>query len=221
MNLSWKTFIETESQKEYFKNINKIIQEEYSNWIIYPEKENIFACFDKTPFKKVKVVILWQDPYHWPNQANWLSFSVQKWQKLPPSLRNIYKELKNDLDIDLEDNWDLSHWAEAWVLLLNSVLTVKQKSPWSHKNIWWEIFSDNAIKYLNDNSENIVFILWWNFAINKETLIDQNKHFIIKSPHPSPFSAYRWFFWSKCFSKCNQLLESKNITTINWKRPKL
>ncbi len=214
---NWQTILENEFQKDYFKNITTFL-ETNKDKTIFPEKENIYACFNKTSFDNLKVVILWQDPYHWEWQWNWLSFSVNTGVKLPPSLRNIYKELKSDLWIDLWDNWDLSHWAKNWVLLLNSILTVEKWLPSSHKNIWWETFSDNIIKYINDNKDFIIFILWWNFAINKEKLIDIKKHYIIKSPHPSPFSAHSWFFGSKCFSKCNEILQRNNLTPINWDR---
>ncbi len=217
INNNWKEIFKIESEKKYFQDILKKLENEYiGEKTIFPKKEEIFNRFLLTDIDKTKVIILWQDPYHWQNEAHWLSFSVQIWTKIPPSLRNIFKELKHDLWIDNQNKWDLTNWTKSWVLLLNSILTVIKDSPASHKNIWWDIFTDNIIKYISEKKENIVFILWWNYAIEKEKLIDSKKHFIIKSPHPSPFSAHRWFFGSKVFSKTNNYLKSKNITEINW-----
>lgn len=217
INNWWQELFDIETKKDYYKNILISLENDYKKWLtIYPEKNDIFNRFLLTSFDNLKVVILWQDPYHWEKEAHWLSFSVKNWVKIPPSLRNIFKELKSDLQIDIQTNWDLTKWSQNWVLLLNSILTVIKDNPASHKKIWWEIFTDNVIKYIWENKENIVFILWWNYAIWKKYLIDNKKHFIITSPHPSPFSANKWFFWSKVFSKTNSYLISKKIKPINW-----
>lgn len=213
---SWENILKQEFQKDYMKNIFDFLQEEEKNWkIIYPKKEDIFKVFKKTSLEKIKVVILWQDPYHWENQAEWFCFSVPNWQKIPPSLRNIFKELKNSLNIE-NKSWDLTKWAESWVFLLNCVLTVEKWKPASHSKIWWEKFSDKIIKTISEKRENVVFLLWWNFAIQKERLIDSKKHFIIKTTHPSPFSANKWFLGSDCFLKTNKFLEEKNLEKIDW-----
>lgn len=206
-------FIKKEEQKEYFKKIYQIIQ---NDDVVFPPKDDIFNAFLYTPFENIKVVILWQDPYHQKGQAHWLSFSVKDWIKIPKSLQNIFKELKDDLWYDIPKSWNLTKWAKSWVLLLNSILTVKEWLPLSHSNIWWEIFTDKVIKQISEKKENIVFILWWKYAQSKINLIDTKKHFIISSPHPSPFSANKWFFKSKPFSKTNAYLISKNILPINW-----
>jgi uracil-DNA glycosylase len=141
----------------------------------------------------------------------WLSFSVPEWIKIPPSLRNIYKELWIK-----SNNWDLTNWAKEWVFLLNSILTVQSWKPASHSKIWWETFTDNVIQYISNNQENIVFLLWWAYAQSKKKFINQNKHFIIETSHPSPLSAYRWFLWSDCFNKCNEILKKNGINKVNW-----
>jgi uracil-DNA glycosylase len=160
----------------------------------------------------LKVVILWQDPYHWEWQAQGFCFSVPKWIKLPPSLRNIYKELWID-----SKNWDLTSWTKQWVFLLNAILTVQAWNPTSHSKIWWETFTDNIIKTISDKKEWVIFLLWWAFAQTKEKLIDTNKHYILKTTHPSPFSAYRWFLWSNCFKETNKILKENWEKEINWK----
>ncbi len=184
---------------------------------IYPPKELIFNAFKLTPFKDVKVVIVGQDPYHGVGQAHGLSFSVQKGVKLPPSLRNIFIELKSDLNIDPVKDGDLTKWAKEGVLLLNATLTVKKDSPNSHSKLGWEIFSDYVIKKLNQKEEPIVFILWGNFAKSKKKYITNPKHLIIESAHPSPYSANYGFFGSKPFSKTNDFLKKNGIKEIDWK----
>ncbi len=209
--------LNNEFEKEYFKQIENTINNELNIWtIVFPSLDNIFNAFKLTDFENLKVVILWQDPYHWKWQAHWLSFSVEDNIKLPPSLKNIYKELKSDLNIDFPLSWNLEKWARKWVLLLNSILTVRSGEPASHSKIWWEIFTDNIISEISNKKEKIVFILWWNFARSKKKLIDENKHFIIESAHPSPFSARNWFFGSKPFSKCNDYLKSIWKDPIDW-----
>jgi uracil-DNA glycosylase len=179
--------------------------------------ENIFKAFEKTPFDKVKVVILWQDPYHWKWQAQWFCFSVPEWITQPPSLKNIYKELNNSLWLNIPKSWDLTSWTEQWVFLLNAILTVQAWNPASHAKIWWENFTDNVIKTISDKKDWVVFLLWWAFAQSKKNLIDIKKHYILETTHPSPFSAYRWFLWSNCFKKTNEILKQNWKKEINWK----
>ena len=195
--------------------MNKINQL-YDKKVVYPEQDNIFKALKLTPYSNVKVVIVGQDPYHGEKEANGLSFSVSPGIKLPPSLKNIYKELYDDLKIDRKDNGDLTDWAEQGVLLLNTVLTVEKDKPASHRNIGWELFTDYIIKTLNEKKEPIVFILWGNFAKNKAKLITNQRHLIITSSHPSPFSARYGFFGSKPFSKANNFLISNDIRPIKW-----
>ena len=215
---SWLEVLKDEFEKDYMKEIKSFLVKEIENWkTIYPHPKNIFKAFDKTPFDKVKVVILGQDPYHWPNQAQGFCFSVEKWQKLPPSLKNIYKELETSLWISPSNSWDLTAWTEKWVFLLNAILTVEAGKPASHSQIGWEKFTDSVIKTISDKKENIVFLLWGAFAQSKEYLIDKNKHFILKTSHPSPFSANRWFLWSNCFKETNEILEKIWKEKIDWK----
>lgn len=215
---SWLEILKDEFEKDYMKEIKSFLVKEIESWkTIYPHPKNIFKAFDKTPFDKVKVVILGQDPYHWPNQAQGFCFSVEKWQKLPPSLKNIYKELETSLWISPSNSWDLTAWTEKWVFLLNAILTVEAGKPASHSQIGWEKFTDSVIKTISDKKENIVFLLWGAFAQSKEYLIDKNKHFILKTSHPSPFSANRWFLWSNCFKETNEILEKIWKEKIDWK----
>lgn len=217
LNQTWLPYLENEFEKDYMKDIKVFLEEEIKAWkTIYPQQENIFNAFNTTHFDDVKVVILWQDPYHGTWQAHGLSFSVLPWVKLPPSLRNIYKEIENDTCDKQPLNWDLTRWASQWVLLLNSILTVGASMPASHSKIGWERFTDEVIKIISDKKENIVFVLWWAFAQSKESLIDKSKHFVLSWPHPSPFSAYRWFFWCKHFSKTNEILEKLWKDRIVW-----
>ena len=201
-------------------NFNKFynnILNMYKNDIIYPPKDLIFNALKLTPYKDVKVVIVGQDPYHGEGEAHGLSFSVQKGIKLPPSLRNIYKELYDDLGIEPVIDGDLTKWAKEGVLLLNATLTVKKDTPNSHSKIGWEPFTDYVIKTLNNKSKPIVFILWGNFAKSKKKFITNPKHLVIESAHPSPFSANYGFFGSKPFSKTNAFLKKNNIKEIDWK----
>lgn len=214
---SWQKILENEFSKPYYSEIKKTIVADINLWeTIYPPLDKVLNAFEKTPLSELKVVILWQDPYHWPHQAHGLSFSVQDWVTPPPSLKNIYKELHDDLGYEIPKNWNLEKWCKEWVLLLNAILTVRAWLPASHSKIWWETFTDNVIKAISDNSEWIIFILWWNFARSKKALIDLNKHFIIEWVHPSPFSAYNWFFWSKPFSKTNEILRKIWKKEIDW-----
>lgn len=212
----WEKILNEEYKKDYFKKIISFINNEYKTKTIYPPYKEIFNAFKLTSFKNTKVIILGQDPYQKPNQAMGLAFSVNKDIKIPPSLLNIYKELKEDLNI-INNTGDLTSWAKEGVLLLNTTLTVIKGKGNSHANIGWNIFTDNVIKLLNDKKEHLVFILWGNNAISKEKLIDPNKHLILKSSHPSPLSAYKGFFGSKPFSKTNNYLKKHNINKINWK----
>ena len=214
---SWKEILWDEFQKTYFSEIKNFLQKEKAEWkIIYPAWNMIFNAFDKTPFDKVKVVIIWQDPYHWEWEAHWLCFSVQDWITIPPSLRNIYKEMYSDLWLLPPKSGNLTKWTQQWVFLLNATLTVRKDTPNSHKDIWWQIFTDAVIEILSEKKEHLVFILWWAFAQQKKNLIDESKHLVICSAHPSPFSADRGFFGSKPFSKTNKYLEDNRITPINW-----
>lgn len=214
----WLEIIQKEKNKEYFKNIEKKINEDIKSWItIYPPIENIFNAFEKTAFEDIKVVILWQDPYHGPGQAQWFCFSVPEWMKLPPSLKNIYKEINNSLQIDNKNNGDLTSWTKEWVFLLNAILTVQAWNPASHSKIGWEKFSDEIIKIISLEHEKVIFLLWWAFAISKKSLIDTNKHIVLESPHPSPFSAHRWFLWNNHFKKTNEILKSWWKKEIDWK----
>lgn len=216
MNPSWKTFVEREKQKLYFARIKQFIEaEKAKNKIIYPQEDNIFNALKYTPFSNTKVVILGQDPYHNPNQAHGLAFSVLPNTPLPPSLRNIYKELKSDFGHH-PDNGCLIPWAKQGVLLLNTVLTVEQKKAHSHKDIGWETFTDAVIQALNDHPNQIIYLLWGAHAQQKIPLIDRKKHVILTAPHPSPLSAHRGFLGCKHFSHTNKLLKQNGRGEINW-----
>lgn len=215
----WKEFLWDEFEKDYFKNIIKFIDSEKEGWKeIFPLESDIFNAFNFCKPSDVKVIILWQDPYHWENQAHWLSFSINDEScKFPPSLRNIHKELLYDLNVDNTGHRNLEKWAKQWILLLNATLTVRKAEANSHEKIWWQFFTDKVINKLSTDCEKLVFVLWWNFAIKKSKLIDDNKHFILSSAHPSPLSASRWFFGSKPFSKINNYLEDNGKSKIDWK----
>ena len=215
---SWLKILNDEFEKPYMKNLSIFLNsEKKNNKIIYPPGSKIFNALNLTPFTSVKVIILGQDPYHGQNQANGLSFSVEIGNKIPPSLQNIFKELNSDLNILPSQHGDLSNWAKQGVLLLNTILTVESSKPFSHSNKGWEIFADKILHSLSSLKENLVFILWGKKAQEKISLIDESKHKILKSPHPSPYSANNGFFGSQPFSKTNFFLESKNIDKINWK----
>lgn len=215
---SWLALLKEEFDKDYMKSLKEFLKEEKNNQqIIYPKGSDIFRAFDLTPFQDVKVVILGQDPYHGAHQAHGLSFSVQKGFKQPPSLQNIFKELVTDIPgFAIPNHGDLTEWAKQGVLLLNATLTVSAGKAGSHQNKGWENFTDKVIETLSNQREGLIFILWGRFAQAKEYLINQEKHYIIKSAHPSPFSAYSGFFGSKPFSKTNEILKKMNKTEINW-----
>lgn len=212
---SWKELLNDEFEKPYFKNLTSFVKAEYQTKVIYPPAKLIFNALDSLPVHNVKVIILGQDPYHGPGQAHGLSFSVSAQTDLPPSLKNIYKELYSDLGIKRK-NGDLSDWVKQGVLLLNSTLTVRASQAGSHQNKGWEMFTDAVIHKLASTKNNLVFILWGRYAQNKGHFIDPKRHLVIKSSHPSPLSAYNGFFDSKPFSQTNAYLVSNNTVTINW-----
>lgn len=215
--LNWKTLLSPEKEKKYFHDIINFLEKERKKGkVIYPEQNNIFSAIHDTPFLDVKVVIIGQDPYHNPDQAHGLSFSVQKGIKPPPSLRNIFKELKSDCNIETPDHGCLISWAKQGVLLLNATLTVEKNKPQSHEKIGWQQFTDHIIQQLNQHPKPIVFLLWGSYAQKKEALIDTSKHIILKAPHPSPLSAHRGFLGCKHFSKTNALLQKAGRTPIDW-----
>ncbi|MBQ3409563.1 MAG: uracil-DNA glycosylase [Clostridia bacterium] len=212
----FKNIIENESKKDYYASLKKFVDDEYENKIIYPEKKNIYAALEKTPYENVKVVILGQDPYHGEGEAHGLSFSVCPGIKIPPSLKNIYKELNSELGCYIPNNGYLNKWAEQGVLLLNSVLTVEKDMPASHRGKGWEIFTDKIIEEINKKEEPVVFMLWGNFAKSKEKLLTNNKHLILTSAHPSPFSARNGFFGNNHFKMANEFLKLNGYTPIDW-----
>lgn len=213
---NWNTVLKNEFDKDYYQKLRQFLIEEYKAKTIYPNAYDIFNALHFTDYNDVKVVILGQDPYHGPNQAHGLSFSVKPGIQAPPSLRNIYKELNTDIGCSIPNNGYLKKWADQGVLLLNTVLTVRAGEANSHKNKGWEIFTDKIISKLNERKDPIVFILWGNNAISKKKLITNPQHYIIQSVHPSPLSATRGFFGSKPFSKTNQFLKSINKQEIDW-----
>lgn len=213
---SWKEKLSEEFEKPYFKELAAFVRDEYASSRVYPHPKNVFKAFALTPFEDVKVVILGQDPYHGPKQAIGLSFAVEEGVALPPSLRNIYKEVESDIGQPVTGTGDLSRWASQGVLLLNATLTVRAGSPGSHQKRGWEEFTDAAIKKLSEEREHIVFILWGNYARSKAALIDSSKHLVLQSPHPSPFSAYSGFFGSRPFTATNAYLVANGIEPIDW-----
>ncbi|WP_436516715.1 uracil-DNA glycosylase [Ekhidna sp. To15] len=213
---SWRVQLEEEFEKVYFKELISFVKEEYANKRIYPPGSLIFNAFDHCGFNEVKVVIVGQDPYHGHGQANGLCFSVSEGVRHPPSLQNIFKEIQSDLRIQIPKSGNLERWAEQGVLLLNATLTVEASKAGSHQNKGWETFTDAVLEVVSKEKENIVFILWGAYAQKKGSFLDDSKHLILKSPHPSPFSAHSGFFGSKPFSKTNQYLTSKGLTPINW-----
>ncbi|MCI7241830.1 MAG: uracil-DNA glycosylase [Bacilli bacterium] len=212
----WDTVLDSEYHKEYCANIVKFVNKVYKEKTIFPPKARILSALDITDYNDVKVVILGQDPYHGIGEANGLAFSVNDGVKIPPSLKNIYKELHDDLGVEIPNTGNLESWAKEGVLLLNSVLTVEKDKPASHKNIGWETFTDSIIKKLNERDKPIVFILWGNFAKSKKELITNPKHLVLTSSHPSPFSVNYGFFGSKPFSKTNEFLRRNGIKEIDW-----
>jgi uracil-DNA glycosylase len=213
----WLQILKSEFSKNYYKELKHRVDLERKNYIVYPLEEFQFEALNKTPFESIKIVLLGQDPYHGIGQAHGLSFSVQPCVQLPRSLKNIFKELESDLSVPLPSHGNLEKWATQGVLLLNTILTVREKTPKSHHGWGWEIFTDNIIKQLSDRKEHLVFMLWGNDAQCKQNLIDESKHCILKAAHPSPFSASRGFFGCSHFSKANAFLIKNNIQPINWK----
>lgn len=214
---SWKAVLKDEFGEEYFKKLREFVKNEYQHGIVCPPPKNIFRAFELTPFDKVEVVILGQDPYHGPKQANGLCFAVSEGVPLPPSLQNIFKEIESDLGQPLKNRTgDLERWAKQGVLLLNATLTVRARTAGSHQGKGWEQFTDAVIRVLSEKKENLVFILWGNYAKAKGAHIDREKHFVIESAHPSPFAAHSGFFGSKPFSKANEYLTEHNKNPIDW-----
>ena len=213
---TWDNLLTEEVKKDYFKQLIEYVNNENKTKTIYPKKTEVFNAFKYTDYKEVKVVILGQDPYHGPNQAEGLSFSVSNEVIKPPSLKNIFKELESDLKIPFPEHNSLKPWAKEGVLLLNAVITVEEHKPASHANKGWETFTDEIIKLINKKDEPVVFILWGNYAREKKKYITNPIHYIIESPHPSPFSARNGFFGSNPFSKTNEFLKSKGLKEINW-----
>jgi len=217
LDASWLAVLGGEFEKPYMQSLKSfLVDEKAKGKVIFPASSRWFAAFNNTPFDKVKVVVLGQDPYHGPKQAHGLCFSVPPEIKIPPSLVNIYKELATDLNIPVSTNGCLEHWAGQGVLLLNATLTVENGQAGSHQNKGWETFTDRAIQVLNEQCEGLVFILWGSYAQKKGAFIDAQRHLVIKSPHPSPLSAYRGFFGSRPFSQTNTYLKSKNKKAIDW-----
>jgi uracil-DNA glycosylase len=218
LHSSWMNVLSLEFQQDYFKNLMEFITSEKNKGkLIFPSSADIYNAFNLTPLSKVKVVILGQDPYHGDGQAHGLSFSVKDDIKLPPSLKNMFKELEDDIDaFQLPTSGNLSKWAAQGVLLLNAILTVEAHKAASHQKQGWEQFTDNVIKLVSKECEHVVFLLWGKYAEQKERLIDEQKHLILKAAHPSPFSAYRGFFGCKHFSKVNEYLNSEGRTAIDW-----
>ena len=214
---NWDNYLKQEFNKDYFKELLSFVKKEYHEKTIYPKQNEVFNAFRYTDFDNVKVVILGQDPYHGPNQAEGLSFSVSNEVLKPPSLQNIFKELESDLGIPFPEHNSLKPWAKQGVLLLNAVLTVEEHKPTSHKDQGWEIFTDAVIKKLNERDKPIVFILWGAYARSKKNYITNPIHLVIESAHPSPFSARNGFFGSKPFSKTNDFLKKNGIKEIDWR----
>lgn len=217
LNNNWDSLLKDEWNKPYYKDLEKFLEDEYQKSNIYPNKEDIFNAFRLTDYKDVKVVIIGQDPYHEPNQAHGLAFSVLEGVKLPKSLQNIYKEIENEFHYKMNNNGSLIKWANQGVLLLNSVLTVRENEANSHKNKGWEIFTDRIIKILNERKEPIIFVLWGNEAKKKQNLITNDYHFVLTSSHPSPLSSYHGFFGCNHFLMINKILKENKHKEIDWK----
>lgn len=213
---SWKQALQEEFNKPYFETLASFVKQEYKTATIYPPGQFIFHAFNSCPFNSVKVVILGQDPYHGPKQAHGLSFSVPNTVPTPPSLQNIFKEIRDDLKKPIPKSGNLEAWSKQGVLLLNTTLTVKAGVAGSHQGKGWEEFTDAVIKAISDQKQNVVFLLWGAYAKKKAVLINSEKHFILNASHPSPLSAYNGFFGSKHFSQTNQYLEQHQLTPINW-----
>jgi uracil-DNA glycosylase len=213
---TWKQRLQPEFEKDYFKELTRFVKAEYASQRVYPPAKGIFNAFDTCSFDETKVVIIGQDPYHGDGQANGLCFSVSDGIKPPPSLVNIFKEINQDLGKPIPTSGNLQRWAKQGVLLLNAILTVRASSPGSHQDKGWEIFTDEVIKVISEQKQNVVFILWGAYAQKKGQVIDREKHFVLMSPHPSPFSAHSGFFGSKPFSKANEYLKGKGLREVEW-----
>ena len=214
--MRWEDFLKKEFNEEYFIQLSDFLKEAYSSRTIYPKKEDVFGAFGYSSYDDMKVVIIGQDPYHQPNQAHGLCFSVNPGIPLPPSLRNIFRELCEDVSCEMPKNGNLVHWAKQGVLLLNSILTVEENKPLSHQNKGWELFCEHVLEQCNQSKHPIVFILWGKQAQAKESLITNSIHLVLKSVHPSPLSAYNGFFGSKPFSKTNEFLIKNGRSSIDW-----
>lgn len=217
LDSEWLSLLQNEFEQPSFLKLKSFLQEEKKQHTVYPPGSQIFSAFDLTPFSKIKAVILGQDPYHGPRQAHGLCFSVTRDVATPPSLKNIFKEIKEDIGVDQPPHGDLTEWAQQGVFLLNAILTVRQGEPTSHKDKGWEIFTDHVIRLINDKKEHVVFMLWGAYAQSKAHLIDESKHLVLKAAHPSPL-ARGAFFGCKHFSKCNAYLVQHGIETVNWSR---
>lgn len=213
---SWKSRLQAEFEAKYFNDLTLFVKSEYQQHKIFPPPKQIFSAFDQSPFEKTRVVILGQDPYHGDGQAHGLCFSVQEGTRMPPSLQNIFKEIKDDLNIAPPTHGCLDRWAKQGVLLLNATLTVRAHQAGSHQNKGWEQFTDAVIRKLSEEKENVVFLLWGAYAQRKGEFIDRNKHLVLASAHPSPFAAHRGFFGNKHFSKTNDYLRAKGLEGISW-----
>lgn len=213
---SWKEKLEPEFEKPYFQDLIAFVKEEYQNHTVYPPGKLIFNAFNHCPFEQVKVVIIGQDPYHNPGQANGLAFSVADGVRLPPSLKNIYKEISQEFDKSMPSSGNLERWADQGVLLLNATLTVRAKQPSSHQKKGWEVFTDAVIQLVSEEKKEVIFMLWGTFAQKKGSIIDETRHLALKSAHPSPFAANRGFFGNNHFIKANEYLKSKGKEPIDW-----
>ncbi|MEL6558601.1 MAG: uracil-DNA glycosylase [Bacteroidota bacterium] len=212
----WKKELQQEFDKEYFAGLTSFVRDEYRQYTVFPPGKEMFAAFDYCPFDQTKVIILGQDPYHGPGQANGLCFSVKPGVRMPPSLQNIFKEVKDDIGKDLPENGSLERWAKQGILLLNATLTVRQSSPGSHQGRGWEEFTDAVVSILSEKKESLVFLLWGAYAQRKGEIIDKSKHQVLASAHPSPFAAHRGFFGNRHFSKTNEYLVQKGFDPIEW-----
>nr|WP_145404045.1 uracil-DNA glycosylase [Paenibacillus xylanexedens] len=215
----WDEVLQQETQADYFNNIRYALAAEYKTQTVYPPKEDLFSALKLTPYHKVKAVIIGQDPYHGAGQAHGLSFSVRPGVRVPPSLKNIYKELQDDLGVPVPKHGSLIHWAEQGVLLLNAVLTVQEGQPNSHQGLGWQTFTDAVIRELNERTEPMVYMLWGSHAQKKGAFINRDKHLVLESTHPSPLAAHRGFLGSRPFSKANEFLVSQGIKPIDWTIP--
>jgi len=213
---AWKQFLKTVFEQDFFKELVSFVKDEYQNKKVFPNGKDLFNAFNHSPLDQVKVVILGQDPYHGPNQAHGLSFSVKSGVPFPPSLLNIFKEIKSDIGKDVPPNGDLTRWADQGVFLLNATLTVRAHEAGSHQKKGWEEFTDEVIRVISAQRENVVFLLWGAYAQKKADLIDQSKHLILEAPHPSPLSSYRGFFGCRHFSQVNAYLVLHGKQPINW-----